>query len=209
MATEEDLKKDESEGEDAPDSSRASEPRDDGEADEALAADAAPSSDEGGEGEIRDSELAAKSARPPADSDADEEEEEDEGAPIQLGYVRYVYAAYMAFAMFVGFLAAKVGHMAWYRLGQWKPAFGEPHDEIVYPLAGVIGLLAALYYWRHPKTRRYADEVAEELSKVTWPNRKEVINSTTVVIIATIFSTLFFALMDEFWQFVTDKIYRF
>ena len=51
--------------------------------------------------------------------------------------------------------------------------------------------------------------VAEELSKVTWPSRKEVTNSTTVVVITTLFATLFFALMDRFWAFITDKIYTF
>ena len=52
-------------------------------------------------------------------------------------------------------------------------------------------------------------EVAEELSKVTWPSRKEVTNSTTVVVLTTVFATVFFALMDRFWGFVTDKIYTF
>ena len=54
-----------------------------------------------------------------------------------------------------------------------------------------------------------ANEVAEELSKVTWPSRKEVTNSTTVVVLTTVFATVFFALMDRFWSFITDKIYTF
>jgi preprotein translocase subunit SecE len=67
----------------------------------------------------------------------------------------------------------------------------------------------ALYYWRKPTSRQYANEVAEELSKVTWPSRKEVTNSTTVVLFYTLFATVFFALMDQFWKYVTDKIYSF
>ena len=67
--------------------------------------------------------------------------------------------------------------------------------------------LVALYYWRKPEARQYANEVAEELSKVTWPSRKEVTNSTTVVVLNTLFATVFFALMDQFWKYVTDKIY--
>jgi preprotein translocase subunit SecE len=129
--------------------------------------------------------------------------------PMQLGYRRFVYAAYLAGAMLVGFLVAKVGHLGWYRLGQWKPELGEPQDELVFPVAGIIGVLVALYYWRKAEARQYADEVAEELSKVTWPSRKEVTNSTTVVLLTTLFATAFFALMDKFWNYVTDHIYSF
>jgi preprotein translocase subunit SecE len=148
------------------------------------------------------------SLAPKADGEADSEAE-SVNAPVQLGYQRYVYAAYMAFAMLVGFLAAKIGHAAWYRLGQWKPELGEPKDELIYPVAGVLGVIVAVYYWRKAEARQYANEVAEELSKVTWPTRKEVTSSTTVVVLTTVFATVFFALMDRFWGFVTDKIYTF
>jgi preprotein translocase subunit SecE len=141
--------------------------------------------------------------------DGDAEEAPAADAPVQLGYQRYVYAAYMAFAMLAGFLAAKIGHASWYRLGQWKPELGEPKDELIYPVAGAIGVIIAVYYWRKAEARQYANEVAEELSKVTWPTRKEVTNSTTVVVLTTLFATVFFALMDRFWGFITDKIYTF
>lgn len=196
MATEEDVKK--------PDTDDAS-----GESpDEAEDREAPPS----GEGGIRLAEAAPEEvADDVAKSEAEAEEAaaEDGGAPVQLGYKRYVYAAYMAFAMLVAFLAAKIGHTAWYRLGQWKPQLGEPQDEILFPLAAIVGVAVALYYWRRPQSREYVNDVAEELSKVTWPSRKEVTNSTTVVVVATLFATVFFALMDRFWGFVTDHIYSF
>jgi len=115
----------------------------------------------------------------------------------------------LAGAMLIAFLVARGGHLAWYKLGQWKPEFGEPRDEAVYLVAGAVGILVAVYYWRKPEARQYATEVAEELSKVTWPSRKEVVNSTTVVLFYTVFATVFFALMDQFWKYVTDKIYSF
>jgi preprotein translocase subunit SecE len=144
-----------------------------------------------------------------ASESASEEEEADVAAPVQLGYQRYVYAAYMAGALIAAFLFAKIGHASWYRLGQWKTELGEPKDEYLFPVAGVLGVAVAIYYWRKPDARKYADEVAEELSKVTWPTRKEVTNSTTVVVLTTLFATVFFALMDRFWGFITDKIYTF
>jgi len=154
------------------------------------------------------SEVLAKADSDTADDKTDEAFDEA-GVPVQLGYQRYVYAAYMAGALLAAFLAAKIGHAAWYRLGQWKPQFGEPQDELLFPAAAVIGVLISVYYWRKPEARQYANEVAEELSKVTWPSRKEVTNSTTVVVLTTLFATVFFALMDRFWGFITDKIYTF
>jgi preprotein translocase subunit SecE len=140
---------------------------------------------------------------------ADDAAREAAASPLQLGYTRFVYAAYMGGAMLVAFLVAKLGHLAWYRLGQWKPEIGEPTDEILYIASGIVGVATALYYWRKPESRHYANEVAEELSKVTWPSRKEVTNSTAVVLFYTLFATVFFALMDQFWKYVTDKIYSF
>jgi preprotein translocase subunit SecE len=140
---------------------------------------------------------------------ADDAAREAAASPMQLGYVRFVYAAYMAGAMLVAFLTARIGHLVWYRLGQWKPELGEPTDEYVYVASGIVGVLVALHYWRKPSARQYANEVAEELSKVTWPSRKEVTGSTTVVLFYTLFATVFFALMDQFWKYVTDKIYSF
>jgi preprotein translocase subunit SecE len=152
--------------------------------------------------------VGSEGAGPSDPPDVPSELEADH-TPVQLGYQRYVYAAFMAAALITAFVIAKAGHAAWYRLSQWKPQIGEPQDEYVFPLAAIIGVLLAVYYWRKPEARRYADEVAQELSKVTWPSRKEVTNSTTVVVMTTLFATVFFALMDRFWSFITDKIYTF
>jgi preprotein translocase subunit SecE len=188
MATEEDLDKAKDEAAD----------------DEAAAAEASRSPSE----QPMASEARADGSSEPT-AEGEPAVEENEAAPMQLGYKRYVYAAFLAGAVLVGFLFAKIGHVSWYRLGQWKPELGEPKDELLFPVAGLVGVAVALYYWRRPDARQYADEVAEELSKVTWPSRKEVTNSTTVVVLTTIFATVFFALMDQFWKFVTDKIYSF
>ena len=128
-------------------------------------------------------------------------------APAQLGTKRFVYAAYFAGAIGAAFLLSKIGTFAWQKASLWKPAIGEPHDEVVMPAAAVIGGLLALYYWKNTRSRQLAEEVASELSKVTWPSKKEVTNSTTVVIVTTAFATLFFALMDRFWGFVTNLVY--
>ena len=132
-------------------------------------------------------------------------------APVQLGYRRYVYAAYMAAAIAIAFLTTKVIDYGWFKVAQWKPAwFGqyvEPVDEIVVLAGGAVGVGIALYYWRNKRVRTLIEEIAEELTRVTWPDRQEVTTSTTVVIIATAFATIFFALMDQFWLWVTKHVY--
>ena len=186
MATEEDLEK-KAKDEDAD------------EADEAAAL-AGPAKD------AAEADVRPKLDSEPGDRDLAEAAASAD-APVQLGYMRFVYAAYMGGAMIVAFLVAKIGHAGWYKLGQWKPEFGEPHDELLYIPAAIIGILVAVYYWRKPESKQYATEVAEELSKVTWPSRKEVTSSTAVVVATTVVMTVFFALMDQFWRYVTDKIY--
>jgi len=141
-------------------------------------------------------------------SDSEEEvEEEDEGAPAQLGSSRFVYAAYFGGAIAIAFLFSKAGNYAWTRLSQWKPTLGEPHDEILMPISAVIGGVAAIYYWKRTRARQLVEEVADELSKVTWPSKEEVTNGTAVVLVTTALATIFFALMDRFWGFVTNLVY--
>ena len=141
--------------------------------------------------------------------DAEELEELDEGmAPAQLGAKRYVYAGYFAAAIGIAFLASKFVDLAWTRLQMWKPQYvPEPHGEVIMPLCALLGVGVAWYYWKQQRTRELAEEVASELSKVTWPSKDEVMSSTAVVIVTTIFSTIFFALMDRFWSFLTNLVY--
>jgi preprotein translocase subunit SecE len=128
-------------------------------------------------------------------------------SPSQLGTRRFVYAGYFAAAIAIAFLASKIIDFGWLKAQAYKPAIGEPSDEIVMPVSALIGGGAALYYWTHTRARELADEVATEMSKVTWPTRTEVTNGTFVVIVTTVISTVFFALMDKFWGFVTNLVY--
>ena len=133
---------------------------------------------------------------------------EDDGAPpAQLGERRFVYGAYFAGGIAVAFLMSKVLHNVWLKLATFKPAVGEPRDDVLFLLSGGVGIAAAFYYWRRTRARQLAEEVAQELSKVTWPSKQEVTSSTAVVIVTTAVATVFFALMDRFWAFVTNFVY--
>ena len=139
---------------------------------------------------------------PTEEADADEIE-----VPGQLGTRRFVYAGYFAGAIGIAFVVSKAIDLAWLKLQTYKPAIGDPRDEIVMPLAALVGGGAALYYWYRTRARELAEQVATEMSRVTWPSRTEVTNGTFVVIVTTVISTVFFALMDKFWGFVTNLVY--
>ena len=159
-------------------------------------------------GESGDDAAIVRAGEPdPTAELAEEDHEVSPVAPTQLGARRFVYAAYFAGAIGIAFISSKALDFAWLKLQNYQPSIGEPRDEIVMPLAGVIGGGAALYYWYRTRARQLAEEVAAEMSKVTWPSRTEVTNGTVVVIVTTVVSTVFFALMDKFWGFVTNLVY--
>ena len=144
----------------------------------------------------------------PDDVPSSLESGQDSELPAQLGTRRFVYAAYLGGAIVVAFVIDKVLGYGWYKLHEWKPGqLPEPQDEATAVVAAVIAIGVALYYWNRTRARTLAEEVAEELTKVTWPSRQDVTNSTTVVVLTTLFATVFFALMDQFWLWVTKHVY--
>jgi len=182
---------------------------------ESESAEGAESSPSGG---ARPTGIGVRTTDEPANGKADalatveeeEDEDDEEGdvvAPAQFGTTKFVFAAYFGGAILIAFIVSKALSVGWLRLSQYKPQVGEPHDEIVMPVAGAVGVITAIYYWKRTRARELAEEVADELSKVTWPSKQEVTNSTAVVLVTTALATIFFALMDRFWGFVTNLVY--
>jgi preprotein translocase subunit SecE len=130
-------------------------------------------------------------------------------SPSQLGTRRFVYAGYFAGAIGIAFIMSKAIAYAWHRLQTWKPGLPDPdgNEALIMVASALIGAGVAVYFWYRTRARRLADEVATEMSRVTWPSRTEVTNGTFVVIVTTIVSTVFFALMDRFWGFLTNLVY--
>jgi preprotein translocase subunit SecE len=137
--------------------------------------------------------------------------------PSQLGATRYVLAGFFATGIAVTFIVAKMLTGMWNRLADnsWV-AHQAPFvssiaedDRATYTtlIGAVVGVSATIYAYRRPDVRAWTSEVAAELAKVSWPSKKEVTNSTIVVIAAGTFATVFLALLDRFWGFVTNLVY--
>jgi preprotein translocase subunit SecE len=74
-------------------------------------------------------------------------------------------------------------------------------------IAGLIAVVVTMRTYRRPDVREWTDEVASELIKVKWPTKKDVTNSTMVVIAASAAATIYLALLDRLWSFVTGIVY--
>jgi preprotein translocase subunit SecE len=153
----------------------------------------------------------------PARPDQSAATAEPAAAPRQLGVGRYVLAGFFAAGIGVAYLTSQLLSAAWNKLAdnpwlsQHVPVLTRiAEDErpgITMVVGAVLGIWAAIYAYRRDDIRNWTNEVAAELAKVTWPSKKEVTNSTIVVIVTSAFATVFLALLDRFWNFVTNLVY--
>jgi len=143
--------------------------------------------------------------------------QDDHGTAATLGATKYVHAAFFAVGILAAFLSSKILGGAWTHLTEWPAAvravpqlvaFSEEQRD-TYTLVGgaLIGAIGVLQAYRKEGVRTWADEVATELARVTWPNREAVTNGTLVVIVASMIAALYVAVLDRFWSFLTTWVY--
>jgi preprotein translocase subunit SecE len=145
--------------------------------------------------------------------------ETDHDAPVAggLGAARYVHAAFFLLAILGAYVFSKVLVLAWGALAEWPAAvravpqivaYAEDQREgitlVVGAAAGTIGVVQA---YRKETVRGWADSVAGELSRVTWPTRETVLNGTVVVVLASAIATVYVTILDRFWSFLTTLVY--
>jgi preprotein translocase subunit SecE len=82
-----------------------------------------------------------------------------------------------------------------------------PDQFYVTALAGLVALVAAVFFYKHERTYTLVNEVTAELKKVTWPTAKEVRAATIVVVVMTIISAAILGFFDFIWSNVTKWIY--
>jgi preprotein translocase subunit SecE len=157
-------------------------------------------------------------AQAPEGSLAQSVDEVDQGTTAsQLGAQRYVLAGFFAAAIAIAYVAGRTVSTIWNKLAdsQWavdKAAFLTRLTEDGRATWGTVigaafGLAVLIYTYRREDVRTWVNEAAIELAKVTWPTKKDVTNNTIVVIVASIIATVYLALLDRFWSFVTNLVY--
>jgi len=63
-----------------------------------------------------------------------------------------------------------------------------------------------MQWWKRLKA--FLSEVVVETRKVTWPTKQEVINTTTVVVVASFIFGIYLYLCDLVFVFLTQRIFR-
>jgi len=139
------------------------------------------------------------------------------GVSESLGADKYVFAAFFGVAIGVAYIVSKTIVGLWGYLVSWPWAIRtfpqllrvaederSPYGTVTGAIVGVVVMVVCL---RNERLRRWADDVALELSKVTWPKKETVTNGTIVVIAAGLFATLYIGLLDRLWGFVTTLVY--
>jgi preprotein translocase subunit SecE len=145
--------------------------------------------------------------------------ETDHDAPVAggLGAARYVHAAFFLIAILGAYVASKVLVLAWGAIAEWPAAvravpqlvaYAEDQREGITLVAGAAaGTLGVIQAYRKERVRGWADNVAGELSRVTWPTREIVLNGTVVVVLASAIATVYVTILDRFWSFLTTLVY--
>jgi preprotein translocase subunit SecE len=144
------------------------------------------------------------------------DESVQEGVSV-LGTARYVHAAFIVAAILAAYVSAKVLVVCWGLLAEWPDAvravpqlvsFEEDEREnITYLVGALLSIVAVVQIYRKERIRSWADEVAAELTRVTWPPRETVMQGTLVVVVASIVATVYVAVLDRFWGFLTNLVY--
>jgi preprotein translocase subunit SecE len=147
----------------------------------------------------------------------DGEGDGEEHAAAQLGTDRYVLAGFFATGMMAAYILGRsiqslwsfVANKTWFSRKFQLLASVQPDDMATYGflIGGVVAMVVVYRTYKRGDVRTWSDEVAAELAKVVWPNRKEVTSSTFIVIVASAVATLYLALLDRLWAFVTNIVY--
>ena len=168
--------------------------------------------------ELGETALARAGEEEGDSSKEDEEDEDDAPAAAQLGATRYVMAGFFITGVAAAFVIGKLISAIWAKIAEtnWAQTSAqflarvgeEERGEYTTVVGGIIAVSLALYAYRRPDVRLWTEEVSSELSKVTWPSKSDVTNNTIIVLVTGALATAYFTLLDRFWGFVTNLVYR-
>jgi len=135
--------------------------------------------------------------------------EQDKARPTgTLGVERWVQFAYAACAITVAWFLIKSSTAVWTILADNVDAVPEPDSTMIAVGAGLIAFISAVIAYRSTKIHTFVLEVCVELSKVSWPTRKETWSQTVVVLIVSVIAAIILGVYDAVWSHITDLIYN-
>jgi preprotein translocase subunit SecE len=108
----------------------------------------------------------------------------------------------LSWLMAVALRGLAIPVMAKFEMGD--PLIGFISASAMAAIALGVGTYIALM--RNTRVVQFADEVIDELNKVTWPEKDETISSTIVVVGVTLFIAAALGLYDYVWAEVTQLV---
>ena len=176
---------------------------------------------ESDDGEVSSSEALATASEETAPEgealDAEVIDADGQSVAVTFGSERYVHAAFFAAGILAAYIASKTLVLIWNSLSGWSAAVRavpqlvsyseEQRDSFALVAGAIIGTLLIIQAYRKETVRIWANEVAAELSKVTWPTREAVVNGTLVVVVASALATVYVTILDKLWSFLTTLVY--
>lgn len=93
--------------------------------------------------------------------------------------------------------------------GEWVGSYWvrNPNEFLVNGIAAALALTIGITMYRNDRVYVLANEVANEIKKVTWPTKKETQAATLVVIVTVLIATIILSAFDAIWSTLTDTIY--
>jgi len=135
--------------------------------------------------------------------------EQDKARPTgTLGVERWVQFAYAACAIVLAWFLIKSCNAVWTILADNVDAVPEPNSTAIAAGSGLIAFIAAILTYRSAKIHGFVSSVCIELSKVTWPTRKETWSQTIIVLIVSVIAAVILGVFDAVWAQITDFIYN-
>jgi len=116
-------------------------------------------------------------------------------------YRKWINLALVLTVLAFGFLLAQMLSQVWeiFRL----PVFEQWPLPLPKAIALVVGVAVFIGVRSQPKAMGFLEDVANELSKVTWPNPQETIASTGVIIVMVGIASLIMFVFDTLWGTLT------
>ncbi|MCK9523778.1 MAG: preprotein translocase subunit SecE [Proteobacteria bacterium] len=131
----------------------------------------------------------------------------EQTSATSFGLMKYVHLIFLVGAFLVGWLLSRSIQSFWVFLNLRIPAVPSANATISIIVGGIIAISIGFYLWRNAQVNRLVVEIVSELSKVAWPNKKELYTSTIVVIVVSVIAAVILGLYDAFWSWITSFIY--
>jgi preprotein translocase subunit SecE len=119
---------------------------------------------------------------------------------------RYVTLAFIGAAILLAYVITRGLHEGFVLAGMEDVALAGKTLTISNLVGGLVAIVAGVVCFRHPTVKTLADEVALELSKVTWPSREETWAATMVVIATVAISGAYLGFFDAIWSWASTAL---